>query len=131
MPKATVGALITRSLELGEEILLTRRAVEPYHGTWALPGGHIEDNETAETAIRREILEEVGLTIEPCFFAYFDEIVVERGIHAVVLIFTAVAKSAPRALDEVSELGWFTLEEALAVPLAFRHHEVVQAFANR
>ncbi len=128
-PKATVAALITRGAGARREILLTRRAVAPYRGRWALPGGHIEADEAAEDALKREILEEVGLAIEPRFVGYRDEIVVRRGIHAVVLVFTATAADEPRALDEVAELAWMTPAEALARPLAFRHRDVVAAFA--
>jgi ADP-ribose pyrophosphatase YjhB (NUDIX family) len=31
--------------------------------------------------------------------------------------------------DEVSELGWFTPEEALELPLAFEHRKVISDFA--
>ncbi len=130
-PVVGVGAIITGGGGSGEKILLTRRAVEPYRGVWAIPGGHIERYETAEEALRREIMEEVGLLIEPRFFGYFDGIVRRRGIHGVVLVFTAVASGEPEARDEVAEVGWFTADEALARRLAFDHHQIVEAFAQR
>lgn len=45
---------------------------------WVLPGGGIEDNETAEEAIKREIREETNLTMTSCRPAFkvtaFDDI---------------------------------------------------------
>ena len=59
-PLIGVGALIRRN----GEILLIKRATEPNKGRWTLPGGLVELGEEARAAIRREVLEEVGLTIE-------------------------------------------------------------------
>lgn len=48
-------------------LLLTRRAasLQNHAGQWALPGGRIDEGETAEAAALRELREEVGLMLTP------------------------------------------------------------------
>jgi 8-oxo-dGTP diphosphatase len=129
MPEATVAAIATRADDL-HTILLTRRNVEPFKGQWCLPGGHIDRYETAQEAVIRELREETGLVFCPQFYGYFDEIIPERGIHAVVMAFAGEARGilAPSE-SEVSEIGWFTVDQARSLDLAFTHNEILNAYA--
>ena len=56
-PSAAVAAFILNSKN---ELLVCTRKKEPAKGTFDLPGGFIDYNETAEQAIAREIKEELG-----------------------------------------------------------------------
>lgn len=46
-------------------VLLIRRGSEPAKGTWALPGGHMEVDESPGVAAVRELEEETGLRVAP------------------------------------------------------------------
>lgn len=47
-------------------VLLARRADVPHAaGSWGLPGGHVEDDETLSTGAARELREEVGVRVDP------------------------------------------------------------------
>jgi 8-oxo-dGTP diphosphatase len=131
MPETTVGAIITRSDD-ATRILLTRRRVPPFKGWWCLPGGHIDHFEAARAAVIREVKEETGLDFDARFYRYFDEIIPQREIHAVVLAFEGVGTGELVPSEgEVSEIAWFLLEEACSLPLAFRHGEILDAYAAR
>lgn len=47
----------------GGRVLLIQRAFAPLQGLWTLPGGRLEPGETIEDCARREVGEEVGLTV--------------------------------------------------------------------
>ena len=55
-----VGVLIKPS---GDFLLTSRPAGKVYEGYWEFPGGKLEAGETVEQALRRELFEEVGITI--------------------------------------------------------------------
>ena len=60
-PIVGVGAVI---LVAGGGVILVRRKFEPLAGQWSLPGGAVETGETLQAAVAREVLEEIGVTIE-------------------------------------------------------------------
>jgi len=55
-----VGAVV---LDDAGRLLLVRRGHDPHAGLWSLPGGRVEDGESDEQAVRREVLEETGLRV--------------------------------------------------------------------
>lgn len=62
IPQVQVAACY---LEINHKLLLLQRAqgkIEP--GKWGVPAGKLENNETAENAAKRELLEETGISFE-------------------------------------------------------------------
>jgi len=50
-------------IEDNGKLLMGKRGVEVFgKGTWALPGGHVEYNETTKECLKRELMEETGIT---------------------------------------------------------------------
>ena len=131
MPKSTVAAIIHPAGDR-RTILLTRRNVNPFNGLWCLPGGHVEDFEPAEQAVRREVKEETNLDFAPDqFVGWFEEIFPEHRFHAVALAFAGAGSGALQEQpEEVSEMAWFPLDDALAMQLAFTHNLVLQKYAR-
>jgi ADP-ribose pyrophosphatase YjhB (NUDIX family) len=45
------------------QLLYVRRGIDPKKGCWALPGGYVNEMETAEQAASRELKEETGVNV--------------------------------------------------------------------
>jgi 8-oxo-dGTP diphosphatase len=58
--EVAVGILIRSN---GDFLMTTRPAGKAYAGYWEFPGGKLEAKETVEEALRRELIEEIGVTI--------------------------------------------------------------------
>jgi 8-oxo-dGTP diphosphatase len=97
----------------------------PYPNTWDVPGGHVEEGETAAQCIVREMKEEMGLDLEG--FELFsvkefsDRLEYTFWKHADLNIEDIV-------LQEGQRLQWFTEQEARATELAYGFNEIVADF---
>ena len=121
-PKVAVIAFVT----FADKLLLVCRAVEPAKGKWALPGGYMDAGEMPEDALRRELEEEVGLSIRINrlldIFA-MDEAPSNgdeakpavRPARGIVLVYQGEPESdgliTLQSMDDVSAAGWFGADE--------------------
>ena len=102
----------------GDQIVLALHA----NRGWTVPGGHLEDGESAETAMRREALEEAGaVVINGRVFAHeqidpYDGVAVDPRypVPAFQVFFVArvVSLGEITATDECSEARLFAPDEA-------------------
>lgn len=121
-PVTAVGAVITNKEGL---VLLIQRAKEPGLGKLGMPGGFVDPNEAAEVALRREIHEEVGISVgklsflmtAPNSYAYHGV-----AIPVLDIFFTAsLVEEQEIAHDdsEVSAWMWTELSPEILDRLAF------------
>lgn len=92
-------------------VLFIRRAKEPAQGKLAIPGGFIDEGETAEDGLRREFMEEVGLPVaDLAFLCSRPNRYLYKGVTYPVLdfFFTALTtgEKEPEALDAVDSFYW-------------------------
>lgn len=59
-----VAAVICDSIKVKKHIFATARGYGEFKGQWEFPGGKIEDGETPQTALAREIKEELDTIVE-------------------------------------------------------------------
>ena len=114
-------------------VLLVQRGVEPFLGSWALPGGFVEPGETVTTAAHRELAEETGLAT---FDGHIEQLATyadpgrdPRGRVASIAHLGFVPDlPVPVAGSDAAAVRWWPVDEALdgsALTLAFDHHQIV------
>lgn len=125
MIRLTVDCII----DIEGKIVLIKRENPPFG--WAIPGGFVDEGETVEVAVRREMKEETNLGLENLkqFHVYSDPARDPRG-HTVSVVFTAVGVGEPKAQDDAKEIGLFT-EDTLPDDIAFDHRKILTDYFQR
>ncbi len=97
--------------------LIVRRATEPLKGEWSIPGGLVELGEKLVDAVKREVLEETGLIVEPGeVLELFDSIWRDNEgrfqYHYVLVDYLCrVVGGELEAASDVSDARWISPEE--------------------
>lgn len=126
--KTCVGAVLYRD---DYKIFLM---TSPKWQGYLIPGGRIEAGETEEQALRREIWEELGIGISDVVkmgesvkppSSDFNDPAIEFHFKT---YYAKAASTEIRPNAELSSYGWYTLEEALQLPLLDSTRESVNQF---
>jgi 8-oxo-dGTP diphosphatase len=97
----------------------------PYPDTWDIPGGHVEEGETPEQCIVREILEEMGIEIKG--FQLFSETEFDDRIEYTFWVSEEIDIGTIR-LTEGQILKWFKREEIYQTVLAYGFNRIMDDF---
>lgn len=99
-----------------QEILLIQRGKEPNKGMWAFPGGHMDaDDDSIETAAKRELKEETGLVAKELrpvgVLSQQSQMDVPCVCHVFVYPFWADGKEGNdvKAADDARNATWFEI----------------------
>ena len=115
------------------EVLLIQRALEPFKGKWALPGGFVKVDETLDEAARRELAEETGLKhvfLEQLYtYGTVDRDPRERVVSVAYYALVKLASHQARAATDAANAEWFPVSKL--PKLAFDHAGMVAAARAR
>ncbi|MGN7252679.1 (deoxy)nucleoside triphosphate pyrophosphohydrolase [Arthrobacter sp. SAFR-014] len=117
-----VGGAVVDSLSAPVRLLVARRTAPPqFAGMWEFPGGKVEPGEVPESALHRELREELGIAV-----VLGAELVAPGPAGwplnekaAMRVWFAEVADGEPRPLEDHDELRWVSIsegDEALSLP---------------
>jgi len=120
-PLPVVAAVITNE---NEQILLTKRAISPGKGEWALLAGFVEIDESPPQAILREVKEEIGVKgkLGKLIGVYEGKTRIYGPV--IVIGYKVLVKEQNFSLsEEIEEIKFFSPGEL--PPLAFSSHEEI------
>jgi len=114
------------------KVLLIKRKYPPYKGTWAIPGGFVENKEDLEAAARRELQEETNVKdvyLEQ-LYSFGEPKRDPRGRVVTVAYFALIdSKSVKlKAETDVSDAQWFS---AYDLPSVGFDHDVILDYAMK
>ena len=126
----TVDVVLFATLEQRLRVLLIQRKNAPFQGSWAFPGGFVDEGEDLEPAARRELEEETGLCLPDGSLrqlgAYGTPGRDPRGHTVTVAYFGFMAGGIPEVhgADDAGDAKWWPMD---GLPeLAFDHGAILK-----
>jgi 8-oxo-dGTP diphosphatase len=133
-PSVTVDVVIF-TLQAGElHVLLVKRKRWPVEGSWAIPGGFINIDESLEQAARRELEEETGVRD-----VYLEQLYTfgapkrDPRTRVISVAYFALIRADTQTLrvsEESTDVSWFPVRR-LPGPLAFDHDHILATALDR
>ena len=104
--------------------LICQRPVGKRHGgMWEFPGGKIKDGEVYESAIRRELKEELDLEVAVVGEKLYE--ILDNGSNFIIEFYKVSVKGSIKLLEH-SNINWLESKELLQLPLAPSDYKFVK-----
>ncbi|WCL48710.1 NUDIX domain-containing protein [Leptospira sp. GIMC2001] len=118
--RVRVAGLIQNSK--GEILFIQQSKRGKGPGYWLLPGGGVEFGESAEQALKRELLEELGLESIGMEFIAFNESIDPKGErHLIQLVFLTKVKDSIPVVDSrekaITGFGYFSSRDLVGMDI--------------
>lgn len=127
--------LVALGVVIQDKKILMARRHDPKnswaHNRWEFPGGKVEWREHPRDSMISEVAEEVGVPVRAHkLLGIYNSVNPGRShVHIILFAYLArikgVKKPAP-ACSEISEVRWFTLEEALRAPIIHGNERILR-----
>lgn len=135
-PKNPVPAVdFIISKDDNSNILLVRRKNNPFKGMLSIPGGFINQGETAEDAMMREAKEETSLIVEPiAILGVYSDPQRDPRMHTISVTFISrIVQGNEDAHDDAAALEWINIEDELdsliqSKQIAFDHSKILKNY---
>jgi len=126
-PALTLDAVVFSKEKEKVEVLLIQRGNEPWKGSWAIPGGFLEMEETCEQGALRELEEETGLKLSSLKqFYVFDAPHRDPRERIITVAHYGVidkSKHTAKGSDDASDAKWFDIKQL--PKLAADHDQII------
>lgn len=117
----------------GLSVLLIKRNIDPFKGSWALPGGLVGNQETLEDAVQRELSEETGVNINYLEQLYsFGQPGRDPRNRVISITYYGLVKPDGfelKANTDAADVKWFNIKKL--PKLAFDHQAILQVARTR
>ncbi|MBI4434191.1 NUDIX hydrolase [Candidatus Uhrbacteria bacterium] len=116
-------------------VVLIRRAMPPFAGKWALPGGFVLPEETIDRSAQRELHEETGIRMSD---GYLEQLYTFGGVQrdprgrVISVAYLALIRgedATPRGGSDAADAQWWPVADL--PPLAFDHAKIVAYAVTR
>jgi 8-oxo-dGTP diphosphatase len=115
------------------KVLLVQRDIDPFTGSWSLPGGFVRIDETLDDAARRELAEETGATnifLEQLYtFSEVDRDPSDRVVTVGYYSLVKLSDHRIRSATDSKRAAWFAVGDVPS--LAFDHGKILKTAHHR
>lgn len=135
-PMFTVDSVLFTVVDETLKVLLVKRAIEPFKGRWAIPGGFIDINKDDNTDMtaKRKLLDKTAIVPK-----YLEQLRTFSGLNrdprgfTITLAYFALVpfEEAEPHIDTVDEAKWADVSDLDGIPVAFDHKEIIAIALER